>query len=91
MIFRKTIGDAQLDDEVTFVKNFGWAPQRFNSRARPLARERRRWKSIFDAVALEAASADKNQRVLARMYLESSEASIVRGRTIIMTMNDIRK
>ena len=53
MIFRKTVGDAQLADEVAFVKNFGWAPQRFNSRARPYARETRRWKTIFDAVAKE--------------------------------------
>ena len=48
MVFQKKVGDAQLADEVAFVKNFGWAPQRFNSRARPYARESRRWKSIFD-------------------------------------------
>ena len=70
MAFRKKMGDAQLADEVSFVKNFGWAPQRFNSRARPYARESRRWKSIFDAVAAEAASADRDRRALARMYLQ---------------------
>ena len=69
MVFRKTVGDAQLADEIAFVKNFGWAPQRFNSRARPYARESRRWKIIFDAVAVEAAGSDKNRRILARMYL----------------------
>ena len=34
MVFRKKVGDAQLADEVSFVRNVGWAPQRFNSRAR---------------------------------------------------------
>ena len=70
MAFRKKMGDAQLADEVSFVNNFGWAPQRYNSRARPYARESRRWQSIFDAVAAEAVSADKYRRALARMYLQ---------------------
>ncbi len=69
MVFRKTVGDAQLADDVAFVKNFGWAPQRFNSRARPYARESRRWKTIFDAVATEAAGDNKARRILSRMYL----------------------
>ena len=69
MTFRKTVGDAQLANDVAFVKNFGWAPQFFNGRARPYARESRRWNSIFDAVATEAASADPKRRTLARMYL----------------------
>ena len=69
MIFQKMVGDAQLADEISFVKNFGWAPQRFNSRARPYARESRRWKSIFDAVAMEAAGENQDRRILARMYL----------------------
>ena len=69
MVFRKTVGDAQVADEVAFVKNVGWAPQRFNSRARPYARESRRWKSIFDAVAREAAGDNRDRRMLARMYL----------------------
>ena len=69
MVFRKKVGDAQLADEVSFVRKFGWAPQRFNSRARPYARESRRWNSIFDAIAAEVASADRDRRVLARMYL----------------------
>ena len=41
-VFRNTVGLQQLDHDIAFVKNFGWAPQRFNSRARPLARERQR-------------------------------------------------
>ena len=44
-------------------------PQRFNSRARPYAFESRRWKSIFDAVAAEAASADRERCVLAGRFL----------------------
>ena len=68
-VFRKKVGDAQLADNIAFVENFGWAPQRFNSRARPYARESRRWQSIFDAVATEAHGPDKDRRILARMYL----------------------
>ena len=69
MIFRKTVGDAQLADEIAFVKNSGWAPQRFISRARPYARESRRWKIIFDSVEKEGAGTDAKRRILARMYL----------------------
>ena len=69
MVFRKTVGQAQLADEIAFVENFGWAPQRFNSRARPYARESRRWKTIFDAVATEAAGDNRDRRILARMFL----------------------
>ena len=68
-VFRKKVGDAQLADNVAFVENLGWAPQRFKSRARPLARESHRWKSIFDAVATEAAGPDPGRRTLARMYI----------------------
>ena len=69
LVFRKTVGDAQVADEIAFVKNFGWAPQRFNSRAKPYARETRRWHTIFAAVATEAAGESKDRRALARMYL----------------------
>ena len=69
MVFRKTVGDAQFADEIAFVKNFGWAPQRFTSRARPYARESRRWKVLFEAVAMEGAGADPTRRALARMFL----------------------
>ena len=33
IVIQKKVGDAQLADEVAFVKNFGWAPQRFASEA----------------------------------------------------------
>ena len=69
MVFRKTVGDAQVADGVAYVRNFGWAPQRFNSRARPYARETRRWNAIFDAIAAEAAGPDRNRHQLARWYL----------------------
>ena len=69
MVFRKTVGNAQIDNEIAFVKHFGWAPQRFASRARPYAREGRRWKVIFAAVSAEATGNDRDRRLLARMYL----------------------
>ena len=68
-VFRKKFGDAQAAVDAAWVKNFGWAPQRFQSRARPYARECRRWKAIWSAVASEAASASPDRRALATMYL----------------------
>ena len=70
-VFRKKIGDAQLKDEVAFVRNFGWAPQRFQSRARPYARESRRWHAIWSAVASEAKGKDPKRRDLAVHLMDS--------------------
>ena len=67
-VFRKKVGDAQVADEIAFVICFGWAPQRFNSRARPYAREARRWNLIFETLSDEAEAANKDRRTLARMY-----------------------
>ena len=69
MVFRKTVGDAQIAEEVAFVENFCWAPHRYSSRSRPLARESRRWKVIFQSLAREAESPDPKRRVLASMFL----------------------
>ena len=69
MVFRKTVGDQQRADQIAFVKHVGWAPQRFNSRARPYARESRRWEIMFDAVSTEARGENKDRRILARRYL----------------------
>ena len=69
MVFRKTVGDAQVADEIAFVKNFGWAPQRFTSRTKPYGRESRRWFVIFNVVTVEANGPNKGRRILARMYL----------------------
>ena len=83
-VFQKNVGDSQILDGVAFVKNFGWAPQRFNSRARPYARESRRWNAIFEAVSREAESTDKKRRDLAQMYLtelggENSKRLVLAG------------
>ena len=69
MVFRKTVGDAQMEDEKAFVKNFGWAPQRYSSRARPYARESRRWISMLNSTDTEAAGPNRERRALAQMYL----------------------
>ena len=50
---------------------FGWAPQRFQSRARPYARESRRWHTIWSAVAAEADGKDPKRRELAVHLLSS--------------------
>ena len=69
-VFRKKFGDAQQAEGVAFLRNFGWAPQRFKSRAKPYARECRRWNAIWTSVAAEAASAsDKGRKELAESFL----------------------
>ena len=70
-VFRKKFGDAQVEEGVAFVRNFGWAPQRFQSRARPYARESRRWHAIWSAVAAEADGKDPKRRELAVHLLSS--------------------
>ena len=69
-VFRQTLGLQQQEHSIAFVKNFGWAPQRFNSRARPLARESKRWDSIFKALGEESQGSDRDRRILARGFLE---------------------
>ena len=61
-VFHKKIGDTQVKEGVAFVRNFGWTPQRFQSRARPYARESRRWDPIWSAVAAEADGTDPKRR-----------------------------
>ena len=70
-VFRKKFTDAQVAASVAFVRNFGWAPQRFQSRARPYARETRRWHAIWSAVAAEADGKDAKRRALALHLLSS--------------------
>ena len=70
MAFRKTVGNAQVDEAISFVKNFGWAPQRFTSRARPYARESRRWNVIFNALAEEAVGPNRD-----RLYQATRQAA----------------
>jgi hypothetical protein len=68
-VFRQKFSDAQMQEQVAFVKNFGWAPQRFQSRARPYARECRRWRAIWASVAAEAVSASPERKTLAVWFL----------------------
>jgi len=70
-VFRKKVGDAQADAGVSFVRNFGWAPQRYQSKARPYKRQARRWDPIWAAVAAEAAGKNRDRRQLAEYLLES--------------------
>ena len=69
-VFRNTVGLQQQDSDIAFVKNIGWAPQRFNSRARPLARESQRWDIIFKALGEESQGGNQDRRILARGILE---------------------
>ena len=69
-VFRNTVGLQQQADDIAFVKNFGWAPQRFNSRARPLARESRRWDIIFRSLGEESQGSNQDRRILARGFVQ---------------------
>ena len=70
LVFRKTVEDSQVEEEVAFFENWGWAPHRYSSRARPYKRHGRRWNSLFKSLATEAAeSADQKRRILAKMFL----------------------
>ena len=69
-VFRNTVGLQQLDHDIAFVNNFGWAPQRFNSRARPLARESQRWDIIFNALGQESMGHDRDRRLLAIGFMQ---------------------
>ena len=71
-VYRRRCADAQLSagDGVSLCEHFGWAPQRFASRARPLAREARRWDAIWDSLATEAGSASRSRREIARYHLQ---------------------
>ena len=70
-VFRKRFTDAQVKDGVAFVRNFGWAPQRFQSWARPYGRETRRWHAIWSTVAAEADGKDPKRKELAVHLLNS--------------------
>ena len=69
-VFRHTVGLQQQAHDIAFVKNFGWAPQRFNSRARPLAREARRWDIISKALGEESKGSSQDRRIQARAFFE---------------------
>ena len=67
-VFKQNVGDKQWEADIAFVENFGWAPQRFTSRAKPFGRLSRRWGPIFDALTTEANGKSVDRRKLARMY-----------------------
>ena len=69
-VFRNTVGLQQQAHDIAFVENFGWAPQRYNSRARPLAREARRWDMIFKSLGEESMGSNQDRRILARGFLQ---------------------
>ena len=69
-VFRNTVGLQQQAHDIAFVENFGWAPQRYNSRARPLARESRRWDIIFNSLGEESQGSNQDRRILARGFMQ---------------------
>ena len=78
-VFRKKFGDAQLKDCVAIIQNLGWAPQRFSSRARPMMRQARRWKQMFESLALEAAGRDQKEHQMPNISSASLVAKTLGG------------
>ena len=62
-VFRRRFGDSLLRSTVSWIQNFGWAPQRYTSRSRPLSREARRWEPIFESLCEEAGSAGERGQI----------------------------
>ena len=61
---------------VNFVRNFLWAPQRYQSRATPLSREARRLDPVFDSLGSEAQSTkDRDRRKLCIEFLRAFSGS----------------
>ena len=67
-VFRKRCTAAQSSAGIALCENFGYAPQRYVSRARPMSRVQRRWDPIWDSLAEEAVGNSK-RAPLARFFL----------------------
>ena len=72
-VYRQRCGDAQeAAAGITFVRNFGWAPQRYSRRATPYEREARRLDPVFDSLASEArCTKDRGRRMLCIEFLRA--------------------
>ncbi len=68
-VFKKRCSEAQRLSAINLCVEFGYAPQRYASRSRPLSRESRRWAPIWDSLAAEA-SGNGPRAQLARFFLE---------------------
>ena len=68
-VFRNTVGLQQQEHDIAFVKNFGWAPQRFSSRARPLSHGK------VNVGTLSSRRSEKNPRGATEIGAFSPEAS----------------
>ena len=88
-VFRQKVGDAQAAVGVSFVRNFGWAPQRYQSRARPYKRQARRWGPIWDAVAAEAAGKNRDRRQLAENFYWNHSAARIRIVLLLVVCSQI--
>ena len=67
-VFKNKCNAAQRHAGIALCANFGYAPQRYVSRARPMSREQRRWGPIWDALA-EEAHGSSSRAPLARYFL----------------------
>ena len=63
--FAARFKEAERDDAVQVLEHFGWAPQRFSSRAKPYGRLALRLKQIFTVLAEEAEGEDSERRMWA--------------------------
>ena len=68
-VMRQNFVHAQQFLGTWVVKDLGFAPQRFNSHARPLGRTSRRWQALFVALGVAVDSANAGRRALAIEFL----------------------
>lgn len=54
LVFQKRCTEAQRAAGMALCKSFGWAPQRYISRAHPMSLAQRRWDPIWDTLEEEA-------------------------------------
>ena len=68
LVFRKRCSEAQREEGLALCRNFGWAPQRYVSRAKPMSLTQRRWGPIWDSLEQEAGGTNE-RAALARYFI----------------------
>ena len=68
--FANKFQDHERDDHVRVLKNFGFAPQRFDSKAKPLGRFCMRLRQQFGALADEAETGSAKRRLQAKRLID---------------------
>ena len=68
--FRARMQEEEMEECLQVLCHFGWAPQRFSSRARPLGRVAMRLRCMFTVLAEEAETSDAKRKQWAQRLLQ---------------------